>query len=168
MPEEGEMFVSLKHPQKFVFAVLALGLAACNLRVESLPTAEDVSVAEEIRMVEGRFDLLKEKNRYVFSDMMRLEKIVASRKPDVAIHQLVDCVSDLRPSNVTLNGKAVVVGVVCYQALTQTVAHEETGPDSDIVLKWSGHISPIATPGELAAAKKAWQKVLREGTYSFH
>ena len=162
------MGVSLKHPQYLVFAAVALGLAACNLKAESLPTAADVGLAEEIRMVEGRFDLWKEKNRYVFSAMMKLEKIVSSRKPDVAIHQLVDCVDDLRPSNATLNGKALVVGVVCYQALTQTVAHEETGPDGDIVLKWPGHISPTATPGELAAAKKAWKKVLREGTYSFH
>jgi len=127
----------------------------------------DVALVEELMMVEGRFYWRNDLSRYVFNNMEKLEKIVASRKPDIAVNTMAECIDDFRPSHSILDGNRVAVGVVCYQALTQTVVHEETGSNGDIAQTWAGHISPAATPSELSAAKKAWLQVLKDKTYGF-
>ena len=165
--------------RRVLFIVLVTGLSACG-KTEPPPSLPppppvatnpnvDVELVEALRVFEGRFDWrsdLGDQGQYVFEDTEKLRKLVESRNLDLAVNTLVGCIDDLRPARAILDGKkTVVVGAVCYEALTSMVYHEETDSTGDIAQTWAGHIEPTATPSELAAAKQAWLQVLKNKTY---
>jgi hypothetical protein len=149
-----------------MLAVFA-GLLACGpYRVASQPrNAPDLT--QSLAQVEGDYIWNDQDNRYYFSDKEQIDQILQSQTPEIAVRVLVDCLDDLSPSKSTLNGNSVALGLVCYEALSQIVYHEETGPDGDIAAQWAGHLSPTATPSEMLAAKSAWSQVLKSRTYVF-
>jgi hypothetical protein len=81
--------------------------------------------------------------------------------------ELIECLDNPTLSQSTLNGKPVVTGIVCYEALTQLASHEPTDAHGDVAKSWLGEVSPKASLAELKAAKEAWQQVQKEKTYSF-
>lgn len=152
-------------------ALLVLPLLAgpwgCSHGQELRTSTASASLADALSEVPGRFAWRDDLRRYVYSESAQLEKIVSAYKPEDALRSLVACLDDSRLSNSTLENKPVAVGVVCYQALSQIAYHEKAGPKGDISPEWAGHIGPKATAEERAAAKKAWEKVLKEGSYHF-
>ena len=74
----------------------------------------------------------------------------------LAIHKLVACLGDTRPSHVTLVGERVPVGMLCAYTLLDT-EYVRTGlqysrfPDA-----WAGLVGPTADVTRLARAQRAW------------
>lgn len=81
---------------------------------------------------------------------------------DSAVARLVDCMDRSDPVIATLNGKPVVLGIMCATALQRIASASEHEDASD---KWTGVIEPSATPVQLKAAKKAWQEVVARKAY---
>ena len=80
---------------------------------------------------------------------------------DSAVQKLVACLDDTTKSNVSVEGRPVLLGAVCYEALHH-VAYVET-PASE--LPWVGDISPTATPDALRRGKGAWMEAVRTHSY---
>lgn len=148
-------------PWKFAI-ILLMTLWACE-RPKTPPAQPSLITA--LVAVDGKFDWRSDLNRYIFTAPEQIETIVAAATPNIAVPILVDCIDNQAPSHATLNGVAVAVGMVCYQALSQTASHEETAPNGDIASAWAGHIEPTSTIEQRIAAKRAWQIVLKEKTY---
>ena len=152
---------------RFVIVVsLFLSLVACN-GVTDPPSAVEPGVRKSLSNIEGQYLWNSELERYVFSDKLKLEEIISSGNQEQTLLELVDCLDDLSPTKARLDEKSVVLGVVCYEALTQLAYYEATTPEGDIAGEWEGNISPNATSEELRAAKRAWHNVLREKKYIF-
>ena len=174
--------VSADTLRQVLLIVLIISLGACS-KTEPPPSSPpgpiaanananvDVELVEALRVFEGRFDWrsdLGDQGRYVFEDIDKLRALVEARNPDLALNTLVGCIDDLRPARSVLDGKkTVVVGAVCYEAVTLMVIHEETDATGDIAQTWAGHIEPTATPSVLANAKQAWLQVLKDKSYGF-
>ena len=125
---------------------------------------EPATTRSSLARVGGSYAWNAELKRYVFSDRSAVEKVVESATVSV-IRDLVACLDDLSPSETTLKGKPVPVGVVCHQALSQIVYYEPVARSGDVAAKWPGHIEPTATAGALAAAKRAWADVIEKKAY---
>jgi hypothetical protein len=96
-----------------------------------------------------------------------LEKILSGRPGEENVQLLVDCLDDTSPSHSAFDGTAVAVGIVCYEALTQTVYYEPTAPNGDIAANWPGNISPKASAQQMRDAKAAWTTVVEAKTFTF-
>ncbi|MBI5750626.1 MAG: hypothetical protein HZA59_00590 [Hydrogenophilales bacterium] len=128
---------------------------------------EKTSISEALGNAGGQYVWDEETKRYRYSDKVRLDEIVTSENRQQALPILVACIDDESPTQTRLNGRPVMLGILCYQALTQIAYYEPTEPGGDISKSWPGHISPIATVNELRAAKKAWQQVLENKLFIF-
>lgn len=84
---------------------------------------------------------------------------------DTALRPLAQCVGDTTPTRTTLKGTPVRLGVLCYEALTRLIYHEETDASGDIDPDWPGALLPGATTADLRKAQRAWLTVLRQGTF---
>ncbi len=115
----------------------------------------------------GQYIWDEKSKRYNFTEKLKLEKIVSAENRQQALPILVACMDDESPTQTKLIEKPVMLGVLCYQALTHLVYYEPTEPGGDIAKSWPGHILPNATLTELRAAKRAWQQVLDSKTYIF-
>jgi hypothetical protein len=80
-----------------------------------------------------------------------------------AVTALVQCLDDSNAATATFQDSRVPIGYMCYTALKRIAyptAHEDDTGD------WPGILlSPRPTAEQLAAAKKAWDKVVRSGAY---
>lgn len=110
--------------------------------------------------VEGTYTWEPASKRYLFSEKPKLEAILSTYKLEDAVPELVACLDDLTPSRSSLDGKAVATGVICYEALSQSVYYEPLTATGDPDPSWPGVLTPTATPEKLGAAKQAWAKVL--------
>lgn len=129
------------------------------LAVPAAVSAAGAPLEDALQHFEGSFRWSPDRNEHVFSDRPGLATLLEP-SPEEKLPDLVACIDDPRPARATLDGKAVSLGVVCYQAL-RLLAYVEK-PD------WPGHIGPQATPAERRAAREAWQAVLKEGAYALH
>ena len=84
---------------------------------------------------------------------------------DAAIRPLVRCIGDTTPTLTKLNKRAVPLGVVCFEVLNRMIYHEESTATGDMDPAWAGDITPEATPDELRRAQRAWEKVVKDGTF---
>ncbi|VAX05477.1 hypothetical protein MNBD_GAMMA26-1575 [hydrothermal vent metagenome] len=141
-------------------AVISLAACTSNTVVEGkIPFLEKLSKAK------GEFVWNAKLTRHIYSKMEVIEKIAAPENPDELVAVLVNCIDDATPSNSILNGKNVSLGVICYQALSQTAYYESTDSTGDIKTLWSGHILPTASSAELQRAKHAWVDVVNSKSY---
>lgn len=83
-----------------------------------------------------------------------------------AIAPLVQCIGDSTRTRTMIERRAVPLGVLCDQALNRMIDHEEPTATGDMDSNWAGDVTPEATAAELRSANQAWQRVIREGTYS--
>lgn len=145
--------------------LLSIALLACSQETgHSVSTAND-SLLNELSEIHGKYVWNDELKRYLYSEKQRIETILASRETKRLITTLVDCLDNPEPTNSILNENKVALGVICYEALSQTAYYEPTDAKGDISPKWSGNIVPTATPDELHQAKQAWEKVIESKSY---
>ena len=86
---------------------------------------------------------------------------------DSAVVRLVFCLSDTTEAAATAEGRRVLVGAVCYEALRR-VAYFEWDPSEYTDAprrRWPGVVDPTANPEELRAAQQAWAQIVREHRY---
>jgi hypothetical protein len=150
----------------FVLTALASQFAYCQ-SAEPHGGPKSVGLVSTLSSVSGDYLWDGKGRQYVYSMKAKLEEILSVQKQDTLLPILVDCLDDASLSQTRLEGKNVVVGLVCYEALSQTVYFEPTAPNGDVAKKWAGHIEPSATIDELRVAKGAWLKVLRDKTYRY-
>lgn len=134
-------------------------LLALLLAVAAPLAAADAPLEDALQRFEGSFHWDAARGEHVFSDRPGLAALLGPA-PEQRLAELAACIDDPRPGRATLDGKAVSLGVMCYQAL-RLLAYVEQ-PD------WPGHIGPLATPAERRTARAAWQAVLGEGAYVLH
>jgi hypothetical protein len=99
------------------------------------------------------------------SGRARLEEVLSAEPPERLVAALVECLDDPRPSSVTLDGRRVPLGMVCFEGLRQLAYYEPSSADGDIAADWEGHVEPGASIEELRRAKAAWQKVVDARAY---
>ena len=138
--------------------------AATPVRPPAANSEPAPTIRSSVARLRGSYAWNAELKRHVFSDPSAVEKVVESAT-DSVIRDLVDCLDDVNPSQTTLNGKPVPVGVMCHQALSQIVYYEPVARSGDVAAKWPGHIEPTATAEALAAARRAWADVIAKKAY---
>ncbi|MGD0886934.1 MAG: hypothetical protein ABSA46_18990 [Thermodesulfovibrionales bacterium] len=92
---------------------------------------------------------------------------IIDKYPDTAhkvITTLVDCIDSVKPTRATYKDKPVSLGIMCYEALRNICYYEATDKEGSITT-WEGIVLPGATRGDLGAAKKAWEKIVKERSY---
>ncbi len=122
-------------------------------------------ILEALTNIDGEFVWNKKLARHIYNEMEAIENAISRKNPDKVVTVLVNCIDDSSPSNSTLNGKHVSLGLVCYQALSQTAYYEPTGNIGDIKKTWPGHILPTASAHEFQEAKRAWLNVINTKSY---
>jgi hypothetical protein len=83
-----------------------------------------------------------------------------------AIGPLVECIGDTSLTQTTLSGRRVLLGVLCYEALSRIVSHEATDASGDLDPNWPGYLAPDAGASDLRRAWQAWLVVLHSGDYN--
>jgi hypothetical protein len=83
---------------------------------------------------------------------------------DRAVIALVDCLDRSQPSQATARGRTVPHGVMCYWALRR-LAYVENEGDPESRDTWPGQLEPTASAQQLAAAKEAWLRAVRDHRY---
>lgn len=146
--------------------VLAAGFFGCSDQIWSKPSGQAMLLGA-LTNLGGQYVWDEKAKLYRYSDKLKLDEIVTLENRQQVLPVLVACIDDESPTQTRLNGKPVMLGILCYQALTQIVYYEPTEPGGDISKSWPGHISPIATVNELRAAKRAWQQVLENKAFIF-
>jgi hypothetical protein len=163
--KENQM-TSLNHVLRLIpVGIIIILLSACYQKASLVDSGFTDSMLTELREMKGEYLWNDELKRYIYSEKNQIEKILSSIEPELAVNVLVNCLDDLTLTNSTLQGKKLVIGVICYEALSQTVYYEPTTQEGDIAKKWPGYILPTATPDELKEAKRAWKKVLDSKSY---
>lgn len=150
--------------QLLAIAGLAVLLAGASAAVPAARSALGSALHESLLRIEGAFVWNAARQGYLFSDRPGLAALL-SPSPEASLPALVACLDDPRPARATLDGRAVTLGVVCYQAL-RLVAYVEA-PDVRGEA-WPGHIGPLAAPDERLVARRAWEAALAEGRYLLH
>jgi hypothetical protein len=84
---------------------------------------------------------------------------------DAAIAPLVQCIGDTAKTLTRIQQRTVSLGVLCFEALNRLIYHEEPSINGDIDLDWPGYVTPEDTGVDLRRARKAWQKVVHDGTF---
>jgi hypothetical protein len=127
--------------------------------------SQDTALITSLKELRGEYERMANVEGYVFNKKSELETIVSSKGIDQTIQVLAACLDNVTPSNVTLGGKQLPLGILCYEGLTLLIYYEPTTSSGDVALKWPGHISPTADPNQMRAAKKAWTKVVKERSF---
>lgn len=143
----------------------AITAAVLSLAAACAPTAPPPPLADALRDVEGRFVANPLTEAPDYTARAEIERILAPRPAAQTRRELAACIDDMRPSRSMSGDRAAPTGVICHLALTQTIYHEPTGPDGDIAADWAGFVAPDADADALRAARAAWEKVLRDGTW---
>lgn len=147
----------------FVFAASFFG---CSNQTWSKPSGQ-ARLVGALSNLGGQYVWNEQTKRYGYSDKLKLDEIVALENRQDVLPILVACIDDESPTQTRLNGRPVMLGILCYQALTQIAYYEPTEPGGDVSKAWPGHVSPNATVNELRTAKKAWQQVLESKSFIF-
>lgn len=136
-----------------LLALLLLGAAAAPLPAAAGPLENDLLAFE------GHFQWQDARQDYIFSDRPGLAALLEPITED-KLGALAGCIDDPRLAAARLDGKAVTLGVMCYQALRLFAYVEREN--------WPGHIGPLADPKERRAARDAWLAALAEHGYVLH
>jgi len=156
MPKSKTLF------KTFCWVALVISLAACACN----PAAKEKSpVLAALTHIDGEYVWNKKLSRHIYNKMALIETIVSPENPEKLMTILANCIDDSTPSRSTLNGKHLSLGVICYQALSQTAYYEPTDSTGDIKEFWPGHILPTANAQEMRAAKRAWLDVVSAKSY---
>ncbi len=153
--------------KKILFLLFAISIASCAITSKSNSKKSIQEILTGLAAIEGKFVWRTDLKRYVYSDKVKIENLLSSRNKMLVIQTLTGCLDNALLSKSFLNESNVVLGVICYEALSQTIYHEPILPNGDIAEKWDGYILPNASLNELKAAKRAWSKVIDEKKYSF-
>jgi hypothetical protein len=158
--------------KKYLFRTFSIGLLvflihACTQYIKPAGLGRMDSMVKELSEIKGQYVWDNELKRYVYSEKQRIEEISSNRETEFALKVLVGCIDKLELSNSVIQEKKVVVGIICYEAIAQTVYYEPTTQDGDVAMNWPGNISPNATPEELRAAKRAWERVIATKSYIY-
>jgi hypothetical protein len=132
---------------------LLLGAAAASGPAAAGPLEDDLLTFE------GRFQWQDARQDYIFSDRPGLAALLEPVTED-KLRALAACIDDPRLAAARLDGKAVTLGVMCYQALRLFAYVEKEN--------WPGHIGPLADRQQRRAAKEAWLAALAEHGYVLH
>lgn len=138
--------------------VLLLSLAACQTSVNMSP------LQTQLATLSGHYVWNSQEKMYVYTNPSGLDEIAQAYDLETLLPQLVSCMDNATPTQSTLNHEAVPLGVLCYQAITLLVYHEEVNEGGDL-LDWPGYIHLPASPADLKAAQEAWRKVISEKNY---
>jgi len=155
-------------PSFRLFLVL-LVLTSC---ASAQPPVVRTEVVETLGRMNGSFELAQNQGppQYMYrSDSFR-ELLKRYSDDDEAVKDilpsLVECMDDVSPSGSTLSGARIPRGMMCYWFMIHLIYYEHGNEKGDIDFTWPGHILPDATLEQLRSAKRAWQKVVRERSYS--
>ena len=152
----------------FMIMGLTLAVVFSGCTDKNNPKSNGVTnLPSSLAKLEGQYVLQEQTRAYQYADKIKLESIISAEDRQQVLLVLVACLDDTSLTKTTLNGKPLMLGVLCYQALTQTVYYEPTDSHGDIAGHWPGHLTPNATISELQAAKKAWRHVLENKSYIF-
>jgi len=143
--------------------VAFLALAGCAGQTEAPPISNPLIAA--LHQAEGHYRWDGSHGRHVFSDKTALGALAEDADPDRDLPVLVGCLDIDRPARVTLAGRPVSLGQLCYELLGLIAYHEPVDRYGEHNPLWPGYLTPTAGPAERAAAKRAWQAVLDAGTY---
>lgn len=151
---------------------LLVSLSGCSTQV--LTVASEKKIPEMLTKLGGQYVLDPGSKRYHYTATHngtdKFEEIVTSSKnSERVLTILVSCMDNETPTQTRLNGKPVMLGILCNRALLGFVAYRFPVDSSGDILEghWPGYIEPDATLEELRAAKKAWQQALEEKNYLF-
>jgi hypothetical protein len=120
----------------------------------------------------GSFELVQNLGlpRYIYRGDSFWELLKRYSDDDEAVRDLapslVDCMDDISSSESTLGGVRLPRGLICYWFMIHLIYYEHGNEKGDIDFNWPGFILPDATPEQLRSAKRAWEKVVRERSYS--
>jgi hypothetical protein len=78
---------------------------------------------------------------------------------DTVLVALTDCFTDSRPTALRYKGRPLSRGGLCYLMLHNLVYHED---DDD---KWAGNYFGVLSARRLAAAQRAWRRIIRMHYY---
>jgi hypothetical protein len=149
---------------------LAFGLVACSANAPSTAGQPDIpqsSLKGRLAQLTGSYAFRDDLDAFHYSEKQKIEEVLSTEAREAAVAALVDCLDDTTPSESSLDGRHVAVGIVCYEALTQLVYHEPTLPIGDVAATWPGAITPRASTEAMQAAKEAWRGVVATRAYVF-
>lgn len=147
-----------------LFWLLALStLAGCAGQTEA-PISNPLIAA--LDQAEGHYRWDDSQGRYVLSDKPALGALAERADPERDLAALVHCLDIDTPTRVTLTGRAVSLGQLCYELLGLIAYHEPVDRYGEHNPEWPGYLTPTAGAAERAAAKRAWKAVLDTGTYA--
>jgi hypothetical protein len=171
--------------RRFPFVLAALLLVACTKAqknddkthlAEHVPPTPDstkpasadatalTALIDSIKQLRGEYRFEPTKG-WAFSNEPQLIALLRSMEPfaDSAVVRMVDCLDASTPSLTTVDGRAALTGVLCYEALRRSAV--PIGYEDDPDFTWKGYLKPTATSADLQEAKKEWQRVVESGKY---
>lgn len=147
----------------FIFFIGFIMIGCVNL--SSSESSVENDLLNKLSSINGKFIWNKSQKQFFFNKRDEIEKIIAGKNVEETLQLLVENIDNQRLSISTINGKKVMLGVVCYVALTQIAYYEPVTKDGDIAKGWTGYVSPDANIENLSEAKKEWQKVMESHSY---
>lgn len=156
--------------QKHVMCILSAGLLffsvfACAQDIKPEDSIVADAMLKELSAINGKYIWNNEQKAYIYSEKQYIEEILSNKETEFVIKTLVGCLDNPELSNSTINNQRVALGMICYEALSQTAYYEDTTKEGDVAKYWPGHVLPTATPEELRRAKRAWEKVVDSKAY---
>jgi len=143
-----------------LYLILSIFIVGCTSDVLSEKDNVDDRIILGLSALNGKYIWHDELNKYIFSKKVEIESLLSENSKFNIVRILANCIDDISLSNSILNDHKVKLGILCYEALSQTIYYEPILPNGDIALKWGGHISPDATESDMKAAKRAWNDVI--------
>lgn len=146
----------------FVVALLACSLLlSCKQRGDGAAAEATLSqLVDSLRNLPGTFSL--EGAVWRFQGRQDVFVMIAGRG-DSAVERLVECIDRSDSTLARVEGQSVLLGAMCLYALRHVAYATEYEDAPDTV--WAGEVGPMASPEQLAAAKRAWLEVIRQRRY---
>ncbi len=150
--------------QKCFIVFIGFIMIGC-VNLSSSESSVENDLLNKLSSINGKFIWNKSQKQFFFNKRDEIEKIIAGKNVEETLQLLVENIDNQRLSISTINGKKVMLGAVCYVALTQIAYYEAVTKDGDIAKGWTGYVSPDANIEDLSEAKKEWQKVMESHSY---
>lgn len=145
---------------------VAVVISGCMGKREPKPVGAS-HLPSLLAKLDGEYVLQGQTKIFQHTNKIKMDAIISAEDRQQVLPVLVDCMEDITPTETLLERRPVMLGILCFQALTQIIYYESTDSHGDITSHWPGHISPVATIGELQNAKKSWLQVLKNKAYVF-
>ena len=139
---------------------------------ESVAAAAPSTIAQDtlgrliqrLKTVGGTFTRTGSEHDYRYDGSLEVVRALASFG-DSAVARLVQCMDREDTTSTTLEGKAVPLGAMCFDALRRIAYYEATDSEGDIDADWPGYITVAASRAERLRAKDAWEEVVANRSY---